>query len=460
MLACFLGGREFFEAICRLSEQFDWPLVYSHLSPMTKEPKNRQDHLREQLAGFRTLTNIAAPFSSTARQAKADIAKLQAQMNELSQAQAVFTERYAPDGWSLFAGMATPTMVDLVHVTKEEGTSILTSYHLEPQTLQALWQRLKSERMRPWFDIYSTARERAEAGDFVSAVPLVLLIIDGIVTKLTGKHAFSGGTDAPVFDTLASGPGGIAELLQLLGRQRGSVTTEPLEAPFRHGIMHGMDLNFGHAIVAAKAFNALHAVVDYCERKADEKERVAKALEEQRVPPIRETLKGIAETAKITTAIDNWSARPLRAFEDGASQEELAAFIDGSPEAATVAYLQALSQGNFGRIAAHTVDFLKRPIGERAKDFKARLIGVESCEWHILQIKDEAPAVSEVQAHVWGTSEGRSWSYKGTIRLIYGGDDDKSAVYGAESGRWKAIEYFLSKLDATILLGGTTDDRT
>lgn len=203
-------------------------VIYTHLSLMTKNPKNRQEHLRDQLSGLRTLMNLAAPFSSKVREAKADIARIQAEIDEKLKAQEVFIERYAPDGWSLFAGMATPTLFALVDPTKEEGTAILTSYHLEPDTLHALWQRLKSEKLRPWFDIYVTAMERAKAQDYISAVSLVLLIIDGIVTKLTGKHAFSGGTDAPVFDTFASGPGGIADLLRLLGQQRGSVTTDPI----------------------------------------------------------------------------------------------------------------------------------------------------------------------------------------------------------------------------------------
>ncbi|HDZ82741.1 MAG TPA: hypothetical protein ENH56_16100 [Roseobacter sp.] len=59
----------------------------------------------------------------------------------------------------------------------------------------------------------------------------------------------------------------------------------------------------------------------------------------------------------------------------------------------------------------------------------------------ILQIKDEAPAVSEVQAHVWGESDGRSWSYKGTIRLIHEGEDDRSAVYGAEGAVGKLSSF-------------------
>ena len=324
---------------------------------MTKKPKNRQEHFRDQLSGLRTLMNLAAPFSSKAREVKAYIARIQAEIDENLKAQEVFIERYAPDGWSLFAGMATPTLFALVDPTKEEGTAILTSYHLEPDTLHALWQRLKSEKLRPWFDIYVTAMERAKAQDYISAVSLVLLIIDGIVAKLTGKHAFSGGTDAPVFDTFASGLGGIADLLRLLGQQRGSVTTDPIQAPFRHGILHGMDLNFGHPIVTAKAFNALHAVIDYCERKVDEKARVEQALEEQQVPPIFETLKEFADIAKMNKTIEDWSARPLRSFEDGASKAELATFVKESPEAAAIAYLDALSKGNYGRLAVHTVDF-------------------------------------------------------------------------------------------------------
>lgn len=118
-----------------------------------------------------------------------------------------------------------------------------------------------------------------------------------------------------------------------------------------------MDLNFGHPIVAAKAFNALHAVIDYCERKMDEKARVEQALKEQQVPPIFETLKEFADIAKMNKTIEDWSARPLRSFEDGASKAELATFVKESPEAAAVAYLDALSKGNYGRLAVHTVDF-------------------------------------------------------------------------------------------------------
>ena len=433
-------------------------VIYTHLSLMTKKPKNRQEHFRDQLSGLRTLMNLAAPFSSKAREVKAYIARIQAEIDEKLKAQEVFIERYAPDGWSLFAGMATPTLFALVDPTKEEGTAILTRYHLEPNTLHALWQRLKSEKLRPWFDIYVTAMERAKAQDYISAVSLVLLIIDGIVTKLTGKHAFSGGTDAPVFDTFASGLGGIADLLRLLGQQRGSVTTDPIQAPFRHGILHGMDLNFGHPIVTAKAFNALHAVIDYCERKVDEKARVEQALEEQQVPPIFETLKEFADIAKMNKTIEDWSARPLRSFEDGASKAELATFVKGSPEAAAIAYLDALSKGNYGRLAAQTVDLLKRPNKERTAEFKARFADIGTCEWRILQVKNEAPAVAEVQAHVWGTSEGCRWSYKGSIRLIHSGEDDKPAVYGTATGRWKEIEFFLAKLEPNILLGRTADD--
>lgn len=426
---------------------------------MKNAPKSSIEHLQEQMAGFNALIAIAAPFSSRARKLKADLSKIQEQMKALIETRDAFTERYSPRGWAMFDRMSGDVLHEIAELGTDEGEAVLTRYHLDPDTLRFNGQRLKREAYLPWLEIYNRAVERAAANDYTSAVPLVLIVIDGLVTRNTGRHAFSGGVDAPVFDTAASGPGGVADALRIMGQQRGSVNVAPLASPYRHGILHGVDVNFGHAQVAAKSLNILHAVIDYCDRRQDEAQRIEQARAEQTVPSISETIGLLRKVNDEKAALQAWEPRPRRRLKDGEGRRDTARFEDGTPEAAVVSYLNALTdRPNYGHLATSTSSRREDTIGVRAKYFRELLSGIVVDDWSILSIEDKAAAVCEVSVSVVGTTESRPWSYKGTIRLIYEDDDGGSVIFGHGSGRWKAIEHFLSKMAAVAFLGREVND--
>lgn len=426
---------------------------------MTEEPEDPQEHMRRQMADMNALLTVLSPFNATARQQKAKLTKLQSETDALLADRDSFAERYAPLGWAVFDNISSSVMREVVDVDSDVGETRLVEYHLDPEMLRFRSQRLKCERYRPWLDLYERAIERAGAEDYLSCVPLILMIVDGLVTRSTGRHAFSGGTDAPVFDSIASGPGGVAGALSLMGVQRGRVNETELLLPYRHGIIHGADLNYGHAIVAAKAFSALHAAIDYCDRAADEAERRARAVEQQRVPSLREIGSQLIAQAEDKRVLEEWKPRPPISFEGGSGPDEAQEFEEGSPEAAAALYLGALTNRmNYGYIAKATVDFLKRPIGKRAKYFRELLDGVTVDSWRILSVEDKAAAVSEVAVHVWGEPDERPWSYKGTIRLINQDADGKPVIHSHEGGQWQAIEFFITAMAATGALGREVDD--
>lgn len=421
---------------------------------MNDDPQNPQDHLRQQIVSMRALLALLSPFSAEARKMKAKVAEIEAEMERLTNAREAFARIYGPRGWPLFDHMSVDVMAEVVAMVPEEGDARLTQAHLDPDRLQFSGNRLKSARFRMWFDLYDRAVERAGAGDFLSCVPLTLMIIDGLVTKTTGKHAFSGGVDAPVFDTIASGPGGVADALRLQGQKRGGANDDEIANPLRHGILHGVDVNYGHAMVAAKAFATLHAVVNYCERQADEAERREKAREAQRVPGWGELTDSLRQSSQAKREVAEWKARPERTFRDDASDEETAEFGEKSPEAAAAAYLTALAKRNWGNLARATINYPRdEPIGPRAKDLRERFGGVTDLHWRILKIADVAPAVAEVDVRLWGAGDGQPWDHEGTIRLIQEDDNGAPIVHGLPGGTWKANNLFLGKLEATILLG-------
>ena len=91
--------------------------------------------------------------------------------------------------------------------------------------------------------------------------------------------------------------------------------------------MHGLDPDFGHAIVAAKAFNLLQASVDYFDRRRDEDQRRAKAVEEQRPIALGELGQQLLETEARRRALDAWSARPPVADQRLAVHGEPCSFV-------------------------------------------------------------------------------------------------------------------------------------
>lgn len=331
------------------------------------------------------------------------------------------------------------------------GEQILTIHHLDPDQLQFLGYRFHVSRFEAWRELYERAVERAQAEDYLSAVPLVLIIIDGICTTKTGKHPFSGGADAPVFDSETSGTGGIAEGLATLGATRRKLDTTPIRSPYRHGILHGLNPSFGNALVAAKSFNLLQASVDYFDRREDEEARIAKAAAEQRQPSWSELATTMARTQDMRRQIDDWRPRPKRTGEEIASSGSSQQLEPGSPEATAASYLAAIASRNFGEIARLTIDYLLRPIGYRAGRHREEIGELCVTAWEITDLSDESPAISEVVVSLTGTHGEREWSGEQHMRLVYGDAKYDVLTRGASGGQWSVMPNFVPNLWATAL---------
>ena len=428
-----------------------------------KRPLPTSKHITNQYRQMRPLIKVMGLFNrDVARKAK-ELDEQFGDVERMQRERAEFARRFAPLGWTIYDRLS----VDVVHEVIAESDDaaaerILVAHHLDPDQLQFLGYRFNVSRFEAWQELYERAVERARAEDYLSAVPLVLIIIDGICTTKTGKHPFSGGADAPVFDSETSGPGGIAECLAILGATRRKLDTTPIHSPYRHGIVHGLNPAFGNALVAAKTFNLLQASVDYFDRREDEEARIAKAAAEQRQPSWSELAATMARTREMQRQIESWRPRPKRLGEQIASSECPSELEPDSPEATAAAYLVALVSRNFGEIAKSTIDYPLRSIGYRAGRHRDELGELHVTAWEITGVSDEAPAISEVTALLRGTYGEGKWSGRQTMRLIYGDPKYDVLTRGAPGGRWSVMPSFLPNLWATALRSmkeqGASDD--
>jgi len=363
-----------------------------------------------------------------------------------------FAARFSPRGWTIFDRLSVEAVRAAVAESEDDlADQGLVAHHLDADILSSLGYRFNTSRFEVWHDIYERAVERLLAQDYISAVPLLLIIIDGICTTKTGKHPFSGGADAPVFDTETTGPGGLSDGLAILGATRRKLDTNPIESPYRHGILHGLNPNFGNALVAAKTVNLLQTMVDYFDRREDEEARIAKAVKDQRQPSWSELAATISATQDTKRRIEAWKARPAVSGQSLAAFGEPRSLEAGSPESAAATYLDAIVARNFGTLAQMTIDYPLRSIGYRAGRHREELGDLKLISWSITGMRDEAPAISEVDVAMEGILNDSHWSGTQVMRLIYNDERFEVRVRGAPDGRWTVMPNFLPTLWGTAV---------
>jgi hypothetical protein len=417
-----------------------------------KTPLAKGEHIMNQYEQMRPLFGLLGLFGGEVGSRTRELEEQFARIERMKEERAAFATRFGPRGWTIYDRLSVDVVRDAVNETEDDAADqLLVAHHLDLDTLMFLGYRFNVSRFEAWQEIYERAVERAAVEDFLSAVPLVLIIIDGICNTKTGKHPFSGGADAPVFDTETSGPGGLSAGLAILGATRRKLDRAPIESPYRHGILHGLDPNFGNALVAAKAFNLLQTMVDYFDRREDEGARLAKAAEEQRQPSWSEIVKTMASTRDTTRRIDEWKARPRVTEKDVAAFGQDHALEPDSPEAVAASFLNAVVARNFGKIAHYTIDYTLRPIGQRAGMHREELGQLTLTAWRITGVSDEAPAISDVDVALEGTLDGQQWTGTQKLRLIYGDEKFEVRVRGARDGRWAVMPNFLNKLWSTAV---------
>jgi len=356
-----------------------------------------------------------------------------------------FARVYAPLGWTAFDQLSLDIAERLRPLTIAEGQDLLLEHFLNPDELRLFSMRLRRPAYVAWRDIAERAFERAKDRDFLSAAPLIFIVIDGMCQHHLHKSAFGGAADEDVFDTLTTAPNGLAHGLALAGKTRKKLCTDALEAPYRNGILHGRDTNFGHAIVAAKAINLLRATVDYIDKRNDEEERISTAVEDQRPPDWNAVLAARAETRAFRQATEAWVARAPREGSF-ATYENASGLADNTPESAAIAFLKAMAKSNYGKLAELTLDYTKRTRQKWAGDLRRDYGDLGLRQWRLGWLNDSAAAASELSAVVSGQWEGRTWSGRIELRMLYVDEDNDPLPRDLAGGRWVATPNALSEM--------------
>lgn len=195
-----------------------------------------------------------------------------------------FNLRFADYGWCAYDSISE----ELVHRANleyeehgiEAAERILIEYYQNeaPDQIDHILDAAPSFAMRE--GMIRQCFEDHREGRYYASVPLSLIIIDGAVNDYTKKKGFfTAATTVDPWDCLVGCTEGLTKIKLNFNQNRLKTNSAPIYIPYRNGILHGRDINYGNEYVSCKCIALMFAIADWMIRKTAREEGLLPELE-------------------------------------------------------------------------------------------------------------------------------------------------------------------------------------
>ena len=353
-----------------------------------------------------------------------------------------FNEHFSKSGWVAYESLNFELMTEAVYLADEgkfdEANNLLVEHYNEETLKWGLTFMKGVEEYRPRYDLAEKAKEDYLAGRYHACVPVVLTIIDGIVNDIEQKGFFAQGVDLTAWDSIAAHSSGLQELSKLFNSARKKTNTETITIPYRHGILHGRDLGYANKVVAAKTWAALFTIRDWAMALKQGK-KIQKKKEPE--PSFLEVLKSYAKTQEQKKKLEAWRPRNLEPDKDFPAYGRPEEFESHTPERELAYFFQYWSTNNYGKMAGLMKTFGDYPLSKRAGEVRLNFQGKSLEGYKLLEIKDEAAAITEIIVEVTLHHRDKILTEKFSVRMIHEDSEGNPALREELDGNWRIIEH-------------------
>ena len=353
-----------------------------------------------------------------------------------------FNDVFGSRGWIMYESMNLKVVK--AAVAKAEAGDIdgaeadLVAYY-DPETVGFLLQRMQAvEAFRPRMRLAFKALEDYTAGRYHASVPVILALTDGLVNDVyilahgVARGLSSDETELVAWDSIAAHSKGLERLANLLRKGRRTTRTEEITFPYRHGILHGMDLGYDNAVVAAKTWAILFAVREWA-LKAERGE--LEAPPEEPEPSLRDIAQQYRRTQEMKRRLSEWRPREIDMGVDIPSSGDPSDYEPDSPERALVEFMHAWRSRNYGRMA----EVLRRVASggpEHPGRIRGEFEGIELEDFELLAVDDGAAAMTDITLLLTVDRFGQKSEERKKIRLVRIDETGSPAIRDVEQGEW------------------------
>ena len=377
-----------------------------------------------QIQGLKLLT------LAVGREQRAELLKVEQQMNHLVDIVDRFYERLGPRNWIFHDFLnfeAVETILDETDTAEEVEQRFIELYR--DQDKAAFWiRRLRSvEGLRERSHQIERAREHYDANQFDSTVLHLIAVMDGFVNDFEPERrqglSAREPDDMTAWDSVVNHHMGLTHALKAFDKTIKKRVDDEVYELHRHGIVHGTITHFDNVVVATKAWNMLFALVDWAEATTKSRQP------EEPEPTFKELVQGMAKNAKIKAKLGEWESSHLSAVDAGFDDHELYAL--------TVEFLTAWRGQNFGALARFpSRDFQYQDLspGQMAGQLRGLFESTTLSDFRVTALENTAPAIWETRGVATVNGKSGTFECRWTIE-----EADGTSGYGSNSGQWHLV---------------------
>lgn len=295
-------------------------------------------------------------------------------VNEYSRLPDEFNDHFIERGWMCYENLNAPVAQESVRLANEgdmeEAEEVLMNYY-DAETIDHQLNVLKQvegftdkEYIEP--DQEGTSQSRWElaqkalddyvAGRYHASVPVVIALADGMVQQAhvnaTGNLGNLSAKNAnhEAWNSIAGHPTGLERLKGVIMKDRKTTQTTEIDIPYRHGIMHGMDLCYDNKLVAAKSWAFLFSAGEWAQKAQDDE--LTPPEQNDQDTGFREVIETMKETKRIKQKQKEWEPRNPVIGETVPAIGAVDEYTEGTPEHALVYHLYKWQEKRYDLLAS------------------------------------------------------------------------------------------------------------
>ena len=385
--------------------------------------------MAQQLAGAKLVTRLIG------REHRAKFLEIEAQLRHHVQVIDRWYALLGPRNWIFHDDLGMSVAESMIELSPDDAERRLIGVYRDQDGLARMIRRLRQfDELRVRLPLVEAAERDWLEGRFSAATQFLLAVMDGFVNDLdrakrAGLHA-RDPESMVAWDSVVGHHLGLSNALRAYHRPFSKIVTDEVFELHRHGIVHGMVVNYDNDVVTAKGWNHLFAVTDWAVSR--DKHAKAKPKDPLTLGGLVRSFPQFAESQEhmrlVRASLDAWQPSTLARINVGFEADEAIT--------ASRAYLEAWQRGNYGAMAQ-----LLSPLV--AEDTPGRTAGVvreafeheHLDEFELQQVKHLAASVAEVDAVLEVRGSGR---VSVRLRWIRAGEDGM-AVAPIDDGRWGLV---------------------
>jgi hypothetical protein len=364
-----------------------------------------------------------------------------------------FNDMLTQKGWIAYDTLRTDVIEAAVEHAEngklDEAEQILVDHFDEKLIRTQLATMIGIKAFRPRMALAQKALVDYSDGRYYACVLVVLSLLDGLVHDLGQLGFFYPKANLEAWDSIAGHSRGLPELSKVFGQARDRTNPEPIFTPFRHGIVHGLDVNYDYKIVAAKAWAALFAARNWAYKvERGETGPPAKAPEQPAAIEdlVAEFIATVQRYAEEKHQRESWIRMTIQFSVDVPSSGNPEDYTENTPERKLAEFLSSWKARNYGNMARcferAYQDYHPGPqLAARLNEFyRSRRLQT----FEFLDLVTDDVSIAIIKTRLLYDHDGSPVESVREIALQVEGPDDKIAQRSRPGAKWVILDLRLT----------------